>query len=144
MAPLRAVLTGLKNHSKQSTLPAVRRILAILLMAVFSFPLIGPALLASDTDSNLPACCRRSGSHQCSIMARRSPAAGPAVEAGKCVSFPVTTVFPGNPTAGSPGISQVDFGGLIGHSASRPQAEALCRISYSRAGQKRGPPTFLS
>lgn len=139
-----ALAAGLKNCSKQSTLPAVRRILAILLMAVFCFPLIGPALFASDADSNLPACCRRNGSHQCSIMARRSQAAGPAVEAGKCFSFPVTTVFPGNRTAGSPGIAQVNFSGLVSHPAARPPAEALCRISYSRAGQKRGPPTFLS
>jgi hypothetical protein len=122
----------------------VRRIFAILLMAFLSFPLISPALLASDADSKLPACCRRSGSHHCSIMARQSHAAGPAIETGRCLSFPVATAFPGNPTVSSPGMSQAIAGALVSHPASPQQAEALCRISYSRAGQKRGPPTSIS
>ena len=39
----------------------MRRVPAILLLAVFSFSLISPALFASETESNLPACCRRDG-----------------------------------------------------------------------------------
>jgi len=123
---------------------AVRRIFAILLMALLSFPLIGPALLASDADSKLPTCCRRNGSHHCSIIARQSHAAGPAIETGRCLSFPVATAFPGNQTLSSPVILEAIVGGLISHPASPAQAEALCRISYSRAGQKRGPPTSVS
>jgi hypothetical protein len=122
----------------------MRRILAIMLLALFSFPLISPALLASDTDAKLPACCRRNGSHHCSIVVGQPRAAGPAIETGRCASFPVTAAFPGSRTLSSLGISPAIFCGLVSHPASRPPAEALCRISYSRAGQKRGPPTFLS
>lgn len=122
----------------------MRRIFAILLMALISFPLISPALLASDMDSKLPACCRRNGSHHCSIMAWQSHAAGPAIETGRCLSFPVATAFLGNQTVSSPGMSQTIVGGLVSHPASPTQAEALCRMSYSRAGQKRGPPTSIS
>ena len=122
----------------------MRRLFAILLMALLSFPLIGPALLASDAESKLPACCRRNGSHHCSIMAQQSHAAGPAIETGRCPSFPVAAALPGNRTVSSLGVSHAIFCGLISHPASRPQTEALCRISYSRTGQKRGPPTSNS
>jgi len=120
----------------------VRRIFATLLMALIGFPLISPAFLASDAESTLPACCRRNGSHHCSILARQSRAAGPAVETGRCLSFPVATALPGNRAASSPGISRTIFCGLISHAASRPQAQALYRVSYSRTGQKRGPPAL--
>jgi len=122
----------------------VRRIFAIVLLALLSFPLISPALLAYDADSKLPACCRRNGSHHCSIVAQQSRSAGPAIETGRCPAFPVAAALPGNPAATSPGVSQAIFCGLVSHPASRPQAEALCRIAYSRAGQKRGPPTSIS
>ena len=37
----------------------------MLLLALFSFSLISPAVLASDADSKLPACCKRNGKHHC-------------------------------------------------------------------------------
>jgi hypothetical protein len=48
----------------------VRRLLSLLLLAVFSLPLILPALaLGQGPDSNLPACCRRDGKHHCMMSA---------------------------------------------------------------------------
>jgi hypothetical protein len=44
----------------------MRRTVASLLLGLVSFPLIAPLLLA-DTDSDLPACCRRDGKHHCSM-----------------------------------------------------------------------------
>jgi len=120
----------------------VSRVFAILLMAVMSFQLITPALLAGDDNSNVPACCRRNGNHHCSIPAQSSHA-GPAIEAVRCPFFPVGSALPGHASASAPGVSHIIFGGILSHPAYYPQVEALCRISYSRAGQKRGPPTFL-
>ena len=44
----------------------MRRIVASILAAVFSFALLAPAL-SGDTDAALPSCCRRSGKHHCSL-----------------------------------------------------------------------------
>jgi len=46
----------------------VRRFSAILLLALLSFSLLTPAL-ASDSNSKLPACCRRQGKHHCATAA---------------------------------------------------------------------------
>jgi hypothetical protein len=43
----------------------MRRALASVLSVLLSFPLIAPLILAN-TDSDLPACCRRNGQHHCS------------------------------------------------------------------------------
>ena len=122
----------------------MRRISAILLMALFSLSLISPAVFASDADSNLPACCRRAGKHHCAMTASQLGASGPAVQTGRCPVFPAGEAVPANRPVSLPGTAQVVFAGLASHPASRPQTEALCRISYSRAAQKRGPPTLLS
>jgi hypothetical protein len=123
---------------------AMRGIFATLLVALFSFSLISPVVFASDAESKLPACCRRGGKHHCEMMASQSESSsGPAVQAGRCGFFPAAPAIPASRTVSLPGVSQVIFAGLVSHPASRPQTEALCRISYSRAGQKRGPPSLL-
>ena len=124
----------------------MRRISAILLMALFSVPLISPVAFAPDADSKLPACCRRNGKHHCAMMAAQSESSsGPVLQAGRCGFFPPGQGIPINPGVSllSP-TSQAVFAGLLSHPASRPQTEALCRISFSRAGQKRGPPILYS
>jgi hypothetical protein len=120
----------------------MRRALAILLMALFSFPLISPALFASDADSNLPACCRRGGKHHCAMMAMgsESPSPGRSAQAGRCSLFPDAGAIPGSPAVSLPAVCKAIFAELLSHPASCSQVKALCLISYSRAGQKRGPP----
>ena len=50
----------------------VRKLLSLLLLAVFSLPLLLPALaLAQGPESNLPACCRRNGAHHCMMSAEQ-------------------------------------------------------------------------
>jgi hypothetical protein len=135
----------LENFTNGSTIIAMRGIFAMLLVALFSFSLISPAVLASDADSNLAVCCRRGGKHHCAMMATPSESSsGPSVQAGTCPFFPVAKGVPASRTARLPGISQAVFARLVSHPASRPQKAALCRISFSRAGQKRGPPILLS
>jgi hypothetical protein len=113
---------------------------AVLLMVLFSFSLIGPAVFASDADSKLPACCRASGKHHCGVTANQAEP-GSSVVAAKCPFFPAANGVPANPTVSLPGISRTILAGLVSLSTSRPRTDVLCRISYSRAGQKRGPPT---
>ena len=48
----------------QGTFIRMRRALASILLALLSFPLTAPALLAF-ADSALPACCLRHGEHHC-------------------------------------------------------------------------------
>jgi hypothetical protein len=126
----------------------MRRVPAILLVFVFSFSLIAPALFA-DGESNLPACCRRNGSHHCGMMAQdmaETPPSGPAADAFrvKCPFFPTggATVPECEPalvarsqTAGVAVSSQI---------ADRGEAEVGYRISLKDSHQKRGPPSLLS
>ena len=121
------------------------RVSAILLVALLSFLLTIPAVLASAAHSNLPACCRRGGKHQCTMTASQSESSsGPAAQADRCLFYPAAKGAPANPTVSLPGTSRAIFAGIVNHPASRPQIEALWRISYSRASQKRGPPAPLS
>ncbi|MFZ0591926.1 MAG: hypothetical protein WAM39_15785, partial [Bryobacteraceae bacterium] len=127
------------------TLTAVHRISATLLIVLFGFSPISPAVFALDEDSNLPACCRRAGKHHCAKAANQfEPASGPAFNAGRCSQFPAVQAVPANRTATLPGTARAIFSKLVSHPASCRQAEAICRISYSRTGQKRGPPTILA
>jgi hypothetical protein len=114
----------------------VRRVLASLLLVLFSFSLIAPALFASDTDSKLPACCRRNGKHHCGL------ATGSGFHAARCADFPSVNAIPASQTAALPGLSRSAFIALIIQPGNSSRLEARSRISYSQAGQKRGPPAF--
>jgi hypothetical protein len=70
----------------------MRRMLASLLLVLFSFPLIAPALLAN-TVSGLPACCLRNGKHHCALA---DVDASPSLRANqpKCPLFPKAGAVP--------------------------------------------------
>ena len=118
----------------------MRRVFASLLVALFSFSLIAPAVFASDSDSKLPACCRRDGKHHCSLMAKAASQSGPALRSGPCVYFPTARATPASQFSGLPGVSRAILTGVQVGPASFCRPESLSRISYSQAGQKRGPP----
>jgi hypothetical protein len=123
---------------------SMRRASAMLLVALFSVSLISPSVFASGGEK-LPACCRRSGLHHCARMATESGSpSGPAVQEGRCSFFPALAGIPANRTVALAGVSQSAFQRRVIHKKSAFQAESLCQSSYSRAGQKRGPPTLLS
>lgn len=122
----------------------MRRILASLLVVLFGFSLIAQALFASDPDSNLPACCRRNGKHHCAMMTRSGESSGPVLLAARCPAFPSVNAIPSSQTAGLPGSSSSTRIALEMQSPSLIGIQAHSRISYSQAGQKRGPPSFSS
>ena len=121
----------------------MRRAWATLQLALFGFSLIGPALFAPDSDLKVPACCRRDGKHRCASMAAGS-SLGPAIQGSKCSLFPSLGVIAANQTLALAGVPPVSFERFVSHRIFGPSTESLCHSSYSRAGQKRGPPILLS
>jgi hypothetical protein len=72
----------------------MRRILAITLLIAFGSPLVIPALASTNSQSNLPACCRRSGAHHCATMVRSGAQSGPAFNAPPCPVYPTHSTTP--------------------------------------------------
>jgi len=121
----------------------MRRIPAILLLVVFSLPLIGPAAWAQ-TDPQVPECCRRLGRHHCTVPAADSQSAGgpawqPAVE--KCPYFPALPTSPAGSKAALRGASRTvaaDTGTLFARVGGDSVRFDLRILNSHR---KRGPPT---
>ena len=125
----------------------MQRTLASLLLALVSFSLIGP-LLVADTASNLPACCRRDGKHHCAMLDmidRQDSPADPAMKAvqTKCTLFPRAVVVPAYskivilsapPRVGPPTFLS---------SAAQVPSENRPSIFSGASVNKRGPPTNL-
>ena len=119
---------------------SVRRIAATLLLLTFSIALITPVLSASDPEAKLPPCCRRNGKHHCAVMGSTAPSSVPTLQASRCASYPIATVGAATQLVSLPVISLACIAAPIYHPAVRPQARSLCRGSFSRTRQKRGPP----
>src|SRR5579871_2773197 len=78
---------------------AMRRFPAILLLALFSFSLFSSAF-SSDSDANLPACCRRGGRHHCSMAMRTGVSqTGPAFKESPCPLYPQIVLYSGSQRA---------------------------------------------
>lgn len=124
----------------------MRRALAWFLLAVFSYPLIAPALFAGP-ESNLPPCCRRGGKHHCAMMMdEMAPVTGVSVRIvqPRCPMYPGAPATPAGDYFAVLKTSGTVFGALASHTALLLQVEAGYRISFSRSTQKRGPPVVLS
>ena len=118
--------------------------MAMPLLALFSFLLISPAVFVSSAESNLPECCRRDGKHRCAMAESGSdPGSGPVFEPQRCPSFPVHAVAP-KLDPGEVNAYQALAGLVASQRTPQTKPELLCRISFSRAGQKRGPPAPLT
>ncbi len=124
----------------------VRRLVAMLLLAVFGLPLVSSSLaLGQSSEASLPACCRRAGEHHCAMpMAERAASASQAPAwtspLQRCPYCPASI------TAGH----HVDAVWLRGGSAAHfgfravagPVVQAQCahRLARERSRHKRGPP----
>ena len=125
----------------------MQRISAILLLAVFSVWLIGPAF--ANADSKRPACCRRDGKHRCSMMSladQQPSSSGLAVKSArqKCPYFPKAGAVPAHSKTILPKNSQAIAASIVSYPAIRTHAEAHYRNSFARSHQKRGPPILLA
>ena len=117
----------------------MRRVWATVLVAVFSFALIGPDALGS-AERKLPPCCRSNGKHHCASAKPQTGSSDPAFQVGRCPQFSGDHAMPPLPTAAIAKLSPAVFGVVLSHPTPRPQTEALGRFAFDRAGQKRGPP----
>lgn len=128
----------------------MRRVPAILLLALFSFSLIGPALWA-DADSRLPACCRRDGKHHCAMMnmdqdAAQAQSSGLAVRAAttRCPFFPKGGAVLPQSGAALLAAAQPARVSVLFRMAVLAEAAAGYRFSFDRSHHKRGPPSLFS
>jgi hypothetical protein len=126
----------------------LRRLLSILLLAVFGFPVVSPLLALSTTEvARLPVCCRRDGKHHCTAsiadrdnsMPRETQFSDPSE---KCPFHPSALAAIHKGLLALP-IADAVFASLGGHPSGVAQTESLRRISRDRSRQKRGPPSFL-
>ena len=117
----------------------MRRLISIALMLVLGLPLFASAW-GQAHGTQLAACCRRGGAHQCMEMATASER--PVVRM-TCPAYPrgASTVQTGVWTVAGAGASVV---GVVSQPAVVGQVEAGYRISFGRARQKRGPPVVIS
>ena len=127
----------------------MRRVPAILLVFLFSFSLIGPALFVRrriEPARLLPQRWQTSLRHARKPDMAEAPSSGVTVGAlrVKCPFFPNggavvpecgPALLAAPQTAGVPAVSQI---------ADRARTEDGYRISLSRSHHKRGPPTLLS
>ncbi len=131
-----------------STQIQVRKILSILLLAIFGLPLVSPLLaFGADADASLPICCRKDGKHHCmrsmgesGRLAEQDPAFRSLP--GKCPYCPATVVSAHADVLSAPPMAAV-FALSASHPAGVAQAESKRRISRDRSRQKRGPPLQL-
>jgi len=114
--------------------------IAILVLLVSAANAALPALFA-DPEARLPACCRRSGNHHCTMMPSSSASSGPSFAAAqtKCPLYPRASTFrygehAAPPPIASKGAQTKPLG------TRKAQTQALYHISHCRARQKRAPP----
>jgi len=102
----------------------MRRAPATLLLAVFSFSLIGPALWENGS-ADLPACCRRDGQHHCAMM-NVDRDAGPAVRLAttRCPFFPTCGATLQNSGDALPAATPPRFFAIVSQMAAAVQAKA--------------------
>jgi hypothetical protein len=121
----------------------MRRPIAVFLLLIFGSFLGAPLLATSNLQNDLPACCRRNGSHHCVTRMMEGDRGSRQVSAPaeKCPFFPhigqLTQVQ--NPAI-APSPAGAFYAALESHPACHTQSEAQRRISFDRSRQKRGPP----
>lgn len=123
----------------------MRRLLCLVLLAVFGLPIVAPAFaLGQDPDANLPVCCRRHGKHHCAMLleALNRAHSGPQAVA-LCPCYPQHTVAP---VAGGHLLAihaSQRSSSLLTALAPRIAAESHPRLAPAPARPSRGPPPEL-
>ncbi len=118
-----------------------RRILALALLLLINFPLIGLAFV-SDLESKLPACCRRAGRHKC-VMPGGSHS-GPSFENTPCPAFPGTHAAPATLKFGLAENATSVRIALIAQTDCLPAIDSNVQFLTLRVTWTRGPPPFAS
>jgi hypothetical protein len=128
----------------------LQKLIAIALLAVFGLPFASSLFaLTPKTEANLPACCRRSGMHQCmagTVERNRLHSDGPWFQAPleKCPYSPATLVTARQGTIFWIPTRMATFAAPVSHLSGTAQNESKFRIARDRARGKRGPPRSAS
>ena len=130
------------------TLGYMRRAIAILMLLISGSFLGAPLLATSNSieQNNLPACCRRNGSHHCVTRMIKGDPGTTQISAPpeKCPMFPHTgQMTPVKNSAIAPSVTGAFYACVQSHPACHMQSEAQRRISFGRSRQKRGPPAAI-
>jgi hypothetical protein len=121
----------------------VRLFIATCLCAIFVGSLLSPLalLVKSDSESNLPACCRRDGKHHCATMAAVTEPAGKRFQAApEACPFRSDTVSTSRIVSFVPRSAAIVFAEVLSHPTAHEQKLAKLRISEIGNRLKRGPP----
>jgi hypothetical protein len=122
----------------------MRRVLATILLVLFSSTLVEPAVFAEKV-SQLPECCRRAGQHHCAPAASAEQPASPDSQIGeKCPYSPALRAMPANGKVTAPGAARTPLALLPSEASTLARTEARCSDCLDRAHQKRGPPVRIS
>jgi hypothetical protein len=125
----------------------LRYVSAIVLLAALSTSLI-PQGVWADSDAQLPACCRRDGTHHCSMMdltAGQEPSSEPALKGPpKCPRFPGATAAPVPVKAALPLPARTLAAAAGDLSAYQGHARRQIHSWSNRSNPKRGPPSLFS
>jgi hypothetical protein len=123
----------------------VRRLLAILLLTIFSLPYASVFFASAPVEASLPACCRKNGTHHCVMMRSVGTQQNERVSMifEKCPYTPGVATAVNLKTHAAP-TRAIIFAELVSHPAIHAQTQAKYRIFSDRSRQKRGPPTLLA
>jgi hypothetical protein len=126
----------------------VRRLLALSLLLLFSFPLASPLFALSTTsEANLPVCCRRNGVHHCQMKLQQSAAAAHQTTlttiSTKCPFYPGSAILVHHNDARLHAVTRI-VGKSGSHTSVKAPTYAHVQIALDTAWQKRGPPSLLS
>ncbi len=123
----------------------MRRLLSITLLLLFSAPLIAPLFALGGTpEANLPACCRKNGSHHCAMSDEQIAALtrGDRLPAAHsiCSMFPTAAglTYHSQLSFASPALFYAE---ALSHPVQHRQTEAWARVALAGARHKRGPPS---
>jgi hypothetical protein len=126
----------------------VRRLLALSLLLLFSFPLVSPLFaLSTNSDANLPACCRRNGVHHCQMKVQRSNTSAHqtivTTISTKCPFYPGSAILVRHNDARLHAGTRLLLES-VHHTTVKAPTYAPVQIALDTAWQKRGPPSGIS
>ena len=117
----------------------LRRILSLLLLALLSLPLMA-GFFAAGEESRLAPCCRKGGLHKCAMAGSDVSSGRAFTKVMRCPMYPAAAVAAGSVLTVLPAGAFSTAVAFFSRPSGAVQIEAQYRISFSRSGQKRGPP----
>ncbi len=117
---------------------AVRRLMSLILLALFGLPLAWPAM-ARSRNAGLPVCCRRAGAHRCMGSMQAEQGRSVTLKAPLCSSWPLASLQARHGNAGFV-VAGLRFGEAVSHPSMKVRTLARARMARDQARRMRGPP----